>query len=83
MTDWRLVGGRNIEFGSNNANTSVAGGISRYAAAGKLIKKGTGTTTFAATSGQELNNSGIGLQIDAGKLVLNGCLLYTSPSPRD
>ena len=40
MTDWRLVGGRNIEFGSNNANTSVAGGISRYAAAGNLIKKG-------------------------------------------
>jgi len=72
MTDWRLVGGRNIEFGSNNANTSVAGGISRYAAAGKLIKKGTGTTTFTATSGQELNSSSIGLQIDAGKLVLNG-----------
>ncbi|MDC1538218.1 autotransporter-associated beta strand repeat-containing protein [Pelagibacteraceae bacterium] len=72
MTDWRLVGGRNIEFGSNNANTSVAGGISRYAAAGNLIKKGTGTTTFAATSGQELNSSSIGLQIDAGKLVLNG-----------
>ena len=72
MTDWRLVGGRNIEFGSNNANTSVAGGISRYAAAGNLIKKGSGTTTFAATSGQELNSSSIGLQIDAGKLVLNG-----------
>ncbi|MDC0356959.1 filamentous hemagglutinin N-terminal domain-containing protein [Pelagibacteraceae bacterium] len=72
MTDWRLVGGRNIEFGSNNANTSVAGGISRYAAAGNLIKKGTGTTIFAATSGQELNSSSIGLQIDAGKLVLNG-----------
>ncbi|MBT7984174.1 MAG: hypothetical protein HN690_01810, partial [Flavobacteriaceae bacterium] len=44
----------------------------RYAAAGNLIKKGSGTTTFAATSGQELNSSSIGLQIDAGKLVLNG-----------
>ena len=72
MTNWRLVGGRNIEFGSNNADTSVAGGISRYAAAGNLIKKGTGTTTFTATSGQDLNSSSIGLQIDAGKLVLNG-----------
>ena len=73
MTDWRLVGAnRNVEFGSNNANTSVAGGISRYASASNLIKKGTGTTTFTATSGQELNNSSIGLQVDAGKLVLNG-----------
>ena len=72
MSGWRLAGGLNIEFGSNNANTSVAGGISRYAAAGNLIKKGSGTTTFTATSGQELNSSSIGLQIDAGKLVLNG-----------
>ena len=61
----------------------IAGaGIGGLTAAMCLARAGFDVEVFEAVS--ELRPLGVGINIQAGAVrILSGCLLYTSPSPRD